>query len=414
MTQSDFSQKHLSHLVFALMCLNGTTIAASYSFVPVLGPLFKALNLQPWHAGLGVALTGLAWALSAPFWGRVVDRKGQKWVLLMALPAFTLCIAGTVLYVHFALYHVDLVWLNLTMLMISRILIGAIFAAIPVASLGWLAQSTTPVQRTALMARLAGAGAIGMILAPPIAGALMVKSLILPLYLSVLLPILAWPLLKRLADPERSAKAQVDDLAEIKLSLSDTRLRSPLAIIFILFGAVLVLDINLSFWLMDQYHMALAEAGHTTGLALCCEGVALICVQTVIAKRKDTSPRIYLQCGALLGILGFVVLLAAFYWQWPTPWMLPVTFWVYIGCTFIGAGLGMAFPAANAFCANAVSFKEQNAAAALMTMAQGMSMVISPLVGGVLYTLNPVTPFMTAIAGLGLIYLLTVRKKGTS
>lgn len=405
-SESTITSPTLKRLLWSLMSLNAITMAASYGFLPVLGPLCKALGLQAWHAGLVVSLAGLAWASAAPRWAKFADYRGQKTVLLWALPGFVLWLLLMAVYADVALHLLPSLWISLVALLLVRSLTSACFAALPTSSTAWLAQMTLPQERTALLARFSAAGALGMVLSPPLAGALMQLNLTLPLYVSALLPLAVLPILWRLpaARPvSEHAKAET-----VSLSSRDVRLRAPLTAVFVLFSSVLVADINLSFWLIDVHHLPLATAGRTTGWALGCAGAALIVVQGIMGRQRILEPAVYLRCGALIGALGFslpVMAAAVSVAAW-----LPVSAWVCVGYTVAGAGMGMAFPSATALCANAVAIHEQNAAAGRVAMTQGLAMGITPLLGGALYIFHASTPFFFVAAALLCVAALRLRR----
>jgi MFS family permease len=68
-------------------------------------------------------------------------------------------------------------------------------------------------------------------------------------------------------------------------------------------------------------------------------------------------------------------------------------------CFFVaGCGMGLSFPSVSARAANGVQPHEQGACAGAMSIAQGASMVIAPVLGAGLYEWTPAAPFVLMAA----------------
>jgi MFS family permease len=78
--------------------------------------------------------------------------------------------------------------------------------------------------------------------------------------------------------------------------------------------------------------------------------------------------------------------------------------WSLYGCYFVSAaGMGWIFPAFAALAANAVQPHEQGTTAGSIGAAQGLGMVVGPLVGTLLYGAGPAVPYLL----VALLLLLT-------
>jgi DHA1 family tetracycline resistance protein-like MFS transporter len=71
-----------------------------------------------------------------------------------------------------------------------------------------------------------------------------------------------------------------------------------------------------------------------------------------------------------------------------SPWMAALSFFA------AGLGMGLCFPSVSALASTRFSPGEQPACAAAMSTAQGMSMVLAPVLGTSAYELWPAAPFV--------------------
>ena len=71
-----------------LMVITILCVSSMMAFLAVVGPIIRKLGLQEWHAGLMVALAGVAWIFLSRFWGKRSDIYGRKYILLLAVFGF--------------------------------------------------------------------------------------------------------------------------------------------------------------------------------------------------------------------------------------------------------------------------------------------------------------------------------------
>jgi len=128
--------------------------------------------------------------------------------------------------------------------------------------------------------------------------------------------------------------------------------------------------------------LELAAAAQISGYAMTAVGVTLVLVQGTIMKKSHLQPVVLLRLGALVATAGFGLV------------SLSVSSAMLIGgYALAAAGLGMVFPGFQAMTANAVESHEQGAAAGTVSAAQGLAMVIAPLIATLLYKIDPSIPF---------------------
>ena len=378
-----------------LMGANFAVLSANYAFIALVGTLAYQLGLAAWHLGLVITTVGVLWVLCSPRWGRLAGRVGHAPALRRALTGVAISMLALAAYLHWALGQpaAPLAAVSFAVLLVTRVVTGACIAGVPVVSVGWMASRTAPSARAAVMARFGAAGAVGMIVSPPIAGWLG-SSLGAPatLFIASLLPLLPLLLLGRL---EGTAPATTHaPPPPAKLKWHDARIRLPWLSAFALYSVVIIANVCIGFYLIDQVGTTPAGAAAAAGTALGAAGLALMLSQSLVARLPKVTPIAWLRIGALLAGIGFgSVLLAA------QPWMVAVSFFV------AGSGMGLCFPALSALAANSVEGPEQGACAGAMSMAQGMSMVIAPVLGALLYGFAPTAPFvlMAALAAAVLV-----------
>ncbi|CKG97407.1 MFS transporter [Achromobacter xylosoxidans] len=370
-----------------LMAAYMTCTMAMMAFVSLIGPIARSLHLAPWQAGAVVTVGGVLWMLFSRPWGALSDRRGRRMVLLMGVGGFMLAYWAMCALLIVSLQELPAAGLVFAGLLITRGAVGGFFAAIPAVSQALVADHVPPDQRAGTMASLGAANGVGLVVGPAVAAALAQYGLGLPLYVTALLPFLAFVILWRLL-PRNEQKVGA---ASTALRLSDPRLRRPMIVAFAAMFSVAIGQITVGFFAIDRLQLEPAPAARAAGLALTLVGVGLIAAQLIVRKLHWTPQRL-IRVGALVSAVGFgAVALVS------TQWALMVCFF------FAAAGMGWVFPAFSAMAANAVEPQEQGAAAGSVGAAQGLGIVLGPLAGSLLYELGPGIPY--ALVGVLLAFV---------
>ncbi|MEJ6329187.1 MFS transporter [Stenotrophomonas maltophilia] len=362
-----------------LAALIGTM--AMMSFVAVIGPVVRLLGLSEWHAGLSVTAAGVLWMLAARRWGQLSDRIGRKRVLLLAMGAYTGVYLALAMFIDVALQVTQPVVVSVLVLVGARGLIGLFYAAVPPTAAALIADQAPAGQRTQFLARLGSANALGMVLGPAAAGWLAYTHLSLALYVAALLPLLALALLAwRL--PSTAPAAAASSARRTPLRRLDRRLRLPQLAAFLAMVSVTIAQVTVGFFAIDRLGLAAAEGARMAGIALTAVGVGLIMAQALVMK-LEVPPRRWIVLGALIAGIGFASVAGV-----QQPWQLPAAY------ALAAFGMGFVFPSFQALAADAVQAHEQGAAAGTVAAAQGLGMVVGPMLGTLLYRGGPSLPYL--------------------
>ncbi|UXY46810.1 MFS transporter [Stenotrophomonas maltophilia] len=354
---------------------------AMMSFVAVIGPVVRLLGLSEWHAGLSVTAAGVLWMLAARRWGQLSDRIGRKRVLLLAMGAYTGVYLALAMFIDVALQVTPPVVVSVLVLVGARGLIGLFYAAVPPTAAALIADQAPAGQRTQFLARLGSANALGMVLGPAAAGWLAYTHLSLALYVAALLPLLALALLAwRL--PSTAPAAAASSARRTPLRRLDRRLRLPQLAAFLGMVSVTIAQVTVGFFAIDRLGLAAAEGARMAGIALTAVGVGLILAQALVMK-LEVPPRRWIVLGALIAGIGFASVAAV-----QQSWQLPAAY------ALAAFGMGFVFPSFQALAADAVQAHEQGAAAGTVAAAQGLGMVVGPMLGTLLYRGGPSLPYL--------------------
>ena len=372
-----------------LLIANMACTMAMMAFVALIGPIARTLGLATWQAGAAVTVAGVIWMLLARPWGQASDRLGRRRVLLLGTAGFTVAYWALCLFIDTALQVLPSAALAFAGLVIGRGLIGAFYAALPVAGAALIADNIAPQYRARTLATLGAANAVGLVIGPALAALLARHSLSLPFYAMAILPMLAFlVLLLKLKRQELHLKQPPRPVR-----LTDPRLRRPLLVAFVAMVSVSVAQITVGFFALDRLGMGPAEAAQTAGIALTMVGVALIVAQLLVRKLQWPPLRM-IAVGASISAVGFAT--AAF----------ATSATLLSACFFVSAcGMGWVFPAFSALAANAMDASEQGATAGSIGAAQGLGVVVGPLAGTLIYAVDPRLPYLIVAAMLLLIGL---------
>ena len=166
---------------------------------------------------------------------------------------------------------------------------------------------------------------------------------------------------------------------------------------FGMFTALGFIQIITGFIVQDRLHLDAKTAGVLTGAALLAAGIGMILAQTVVVPKTGWSPATLLRVGGVVALLGFLVLI---------PDAGPVA--LFGSITLIGLGLGTAMPGYTAGPTLLVSREEQGGLAGLIAANMGLTFVVAPTAGTVLYGAWTPLPIIIGAAIMAIVTLFVL------
>jgi len=361
-----------------LMMINVLCISAMMAFLAVVGPIIRELGLQEWHAGLTVAVAGLLWVALSRFWGRKSDIVGRKPILVIGVSGVAIAYLALAIFVDTALASPPAVIISLLILVLTRGLIGAFYSVVTPVSNALIADHVEKEKRTAYIAKLAASSGIAMVIGPPIGGYLAKFGLSTPLYTFAILPLIAAVFLYLILPYEKPVTTEETP----KLKLFDQRLRIPMFAAFITMFVIVTSQVCMGFYVIDKFGFNSIKASEVTGLILALIGIVFIISQIIVSK-STIDAKDLLKYGAFIASIGYLVV--AF---------MNSQLVLIIGFCIGTFGLGMLFPAFQTLAVNLVEKEEQGAASGTVSAAQGLGMIVGPLVSTFVYEIDPIAPFL--------------------
>ena len=376
------------------------------SVLPAIGREFQ---LSDTLVAGAFAISALMWTLTSPFWARLSDRIGRKKVILIGLMGFVVSMTGFGLAATSGIEG----WLGagfaFILMATARTIYGVFGSASPIASQAYVADRTSPEQRTQAMSLLASAQGLGTVIGPVLSPffILPLVGLAGPMYVYALVGLVVllvvWfklPSGEVIRTPSPSGRR--GDAA--RGLWRDPRVRDFLLYGLFITGAQAVNISVLGFHIIDELAatgMEARQAQPFIGLAMFAGALATLMVQWGLIPLLKMQPLQLMRWGAILALVGNLMTIAA-----------PAYFGVVVGYAIVSMGVGFARPGFTAGASIAVGPHEQGAVAGLMMSLAGLSFLVPPVVGVALYELVEWAPFAAnaalLAAGVALAYLSPV------
>ncbi len=346
-----------------------------------------------------IGCSALTVFIASPIWGRISDRWGRKRVLLTGLFGFSV---GT-----FVFNWVLSLGLNGSLtgsslflaLMVTRILHAAIMSATMPAATAYVADITTTATRTKGMGATGAANNLGSILGPAISG-LAVFSLLLPLWLMAIIAfcngLFIWRFL-----PESPSPARLKNDLPKALSYWDPRILPFILVGVFLFMGFALVQQTMGFRFQDALGLSASETAKTFGIAMMFSASASLIAQVFVVQRLNIKPFALLKLAIPLLVAAFL-LMAIFETQ----------LWLTTAMIIQGFAMGLAGPGFMAGASLAVKSNEQGSVAGIAASCGPLGFTFGPLLGGLLYQINPILPYSCA-AGMYLFLFASMRWLGS-
>jgi MFS family permease len=397
-------------ILFSVSLIAAAGNMALQSVLPAIGREFQ---LSDTLVAGAFAISALMWTFASPFWARLSDTLGRKKVILIGLTGFVISMSGFGLAATSGLEH----WLGpvfaFTLMAVARTVYGVFGSAAPIASQAYVADRTSPGQRTQAMSLLASAQGLGTVIGPALAPffVLPLVGLAGPMYAFALFgAVVLFVVWRRLPSGDvvrvPSPSGQRGDTG--KGLWKDPRVRDYLLYGLLVTGAQAVNISVLGFHIIDELAVtgtAAREAQPFIGLAMLAGAAATLLAQWGLIPMLKLQPRELMRWGAGLALAGNLMSIAS-----------PGYYGVVIGYAVVSMGVGFARPGFTAGSSLSVGPAEQGAVAGLMMSLAGLSFLAPPVIGVALYELSEPAPFIANAlllgAATGLCFLSTRLRTG--
>ncbi|SFS38271.1 MFS transporter [Brevundimonas viscosa] len=385
-------------ILFAVSLIAAAGNMALQSVLPAIG---REFGLRDTLVSAAFAISALMWTLTSPYWARLSDRLGRKKVIMIGLGGFVASIGGFGLATTAGLQ----LWLAplvaFAFMTVARTIYGVFGSASPIAAQAYVADRTTPEQRTQSMSLLASAQGLGTVIGPAIAPFFILPFVGLagPMYAFALFgAVVLWIVWRRLpsGDVVRQPTGRPGEAG--KGLWRDPRVRDYLLYGLLVTGAQAVNISVLGFHVIDELAatgLSVRDAQPFIGIAMLAGAAATLMAQWGLIPLLKLQAADLMRWGAGLALVGNVMTIAA-----------PGYYGVVVGYAVISLGIGFARPGFTAGSSLSVGRHEQGAVAGLMMSLAGLSFLGPPVIGVALYELAEAGPFVANILLLGLATLL--------
>ena len=344
-----------------------------------IGPFYaSAFGASAFDVGLLFTTFSVAQFLTIPILGALSDRYGRRPVLLI-------CIAGEAVgYVLFGAAT------SLSMLYLSRLVAGASSGNIGAAQ-AYLADITTPRDRTSAFGKLGAAVSVGFLFGPAVGGFLGQFDLRLPAFVAAGLVVINWIsallwLPESLPPDRRSTGSLWFGLNPFGVLFTLFRrplLRAPLVATFLCNFAFSGYLAAFALFTADRFGWGPeAVAAVLVVQSLVSIGVQTLAVRQLSLMLADTT---IVVIGVIVNMLGFLVIAAAFN---------PVLLYL-VSAPLQAVGSALWRPSLTSLISKLVSNREQGLASGGTQAAAALATIIGPLCAGVIFEqIGSAAPFV--------------------
>jgi len=389
-------------ILFAVSLIAAAGNMGLQSVLPAIGREFE---LSDTLVAGAFAISALLWTLTSPVWARLSDTLGRKRVILIGLSGFVVSMTGFGLAATSGIEGWLAVFAAFVLMAVARSVYGLFGSAAPIASQAYVADRTSPAERTQAMSLLASAQGLGTVVGPVLSPffILPIVGLAGPMYVfaAVGLAMLSvvWRFLPS-GDVVRVPSSSGKRGEAGKGLWKDPRVRDFLLYGLLITGAQAVNISVLGFHIIDEMAATGSSASQAQpfiGLAMFAGALATLMVQWGLIPLLKMQPLALMRWGAALALLGNLMSVSS-----------PSYFSVVVGYAVVSMGVGFARPGFTAGSSLAVGPHEQGTVAGLMMALAGLSFLGPPVIGVALYEWAEPAPFLGNAVLLAIALLLAL------
>jgi len=400
----------LSKGVFALIFVVSMAMAVgNLGLVSVMPAIGRAIGISDHLVAAIFSLSALLWAISAPYWAKVSDVRGRKPMMMLGLGGFVFSMLGCALVVWAGLQALLAPMAVFLAFAAIRGVFGLLGSATASSSQAYVAERTSEKDRTAALSALAGALGMGTIIGPAVspllvfgflglAGPMTIFALIAAAILiavAVMIPSDRPPVSVREAGLKANAAGGKPARAKAGTGVWRDKNIGPYLWYGLLSACAQAINVyTLGFVIMDEMALPAAEAQGYIGIAMAAGAAAGLAGQWVLIPGLKMSPRQLLRAGAVLALAGNLITVFA-----GDIWLLT------LGYVVLTLGFSFCRPGFTAGSSLAARPDQQGLVAGMVSSLSGAAIVVTPVIGVLLYEFAPAAPFIlncVVMAGLAL------------
>lgn len=380
------------------VCFAVFSSAASMSCVfAILPSVGRSLGLNEIQLSLVVTPAAIIFVLFGPVWGKIGQYWSSKSILVVALivvATFTLLFAWTIVWRQNGYISLTECFLFLTA---SRIFLSPFSAAVFPVAQSWIARTTDNSIRPQALAGLGAAFGLGMVAAPGLVAVATGFGLLAPFYIVIFFLLASSYFSKKMLINEFSIPITKKSTEINEKHTTYLLLWKPLTMLVLLYMVYGILMQVTGFKIQDQFNLTPIETAQRTGVTLMITAISLVLTQLFFIKKPFftlKNNKIIILTTSSLGLMGLTSMI------FNTPFYIQI-----ISMASFGLSLGVFLPyILSNLTYIAQEAGDQTRVAGFSGSAQGLGMILGPILGASAYHLSPYIPYSIA----ALILLLTL------
>ena len=393
--------KSIWYLAAAIAC-----IGAGQSTIFILIPAeVRSLGFNEFEVGIIFSISAIAWMIFSPFWGRLSDRFGRKWIFLIGIFGFSISMILFAAIISAASFNLIPFIFILPLLIITRLINGLLGSAVRPAAGGRIADLTSPETRAAGFARFDAGWQMGVVTGPILIGVLLSifnNNFFIPFLFIALLGISLgfYNFFQMGASDQQFNEEKME--SKKKINMFDSRVWPSLLVASFMGLSNAGLVLTSSIFVKDVILINQTEVYSTVAVGFSIVAMASMFSQLVIVQNYRISSLSLIKWGLMIVFLGFFLLSQA-----------TSISGLYLGLMLKGLGMGLTRAGNVTMLSLSVSKSEQGAANGLLNMVFPIGHILVPVVIMPLYIISPDIPYilLSSLAILLIIFILSNEKR---
>jgi len=372
-----FSRRDFA-IVFSVSLVSAIGQTGLLSVLPTIG---RSIGIEDAMLTGMSSLGAIFWTVSSPFWARQSDLRGRKSLMVVGLGGLSVSMMLCGVTVSAGLAHLATPVMVFGFLLAGRAIFGLFGAATNPASQAYIAERTSPAERTRSMSNVTAGYGLGTVVGPMVAPQFIVGVVGLagPLYafgsIGLLMLLIVWRYLDEAPTLAAKPPSHTDNATGKPPSVVPT-IAPFLAYGFLLLSCRYALAQNLGFLLIDKTAKTLPRLASTELLqvaqshiqtAMVCGALASLVALWGLIPMFRMRPKALLRWGAGLGSLGTLLIALS-----------PNHATVIVGYVFSSLGFTLALQGLSVGVSLSVPMWQQARAAGALGVIAGMDVLFAP------------------------------------